>query len=82
PSLGEWTFPLVLRHVADMVTVSEEAIREAVAFLLIRTKMLVEPSGALGVAALLSGAVEAKGNVGVILSGGNVDLETLADLLG
>lgn len=82
PSLGEWTFPLVLRHVADMVTVSEEAIREAVAFLLIRTKMLVEPSGALGVAALLSGAVEAKGNVGVILSGGNVDPETLADLLG
>ncbi len=82
PSLGKWTFPLVLRHVADMVTVSEDSIREAVAFLLIRTKMLVEPSGALGVAALLSGAVEARGRIGVILSGGNIDPEALARLLG
>lgn len=81
PCLGEWTFPLVLGHVADMVTVSEDAIREAVAFLLMRTKMLVEPSGALGVAALLSGAVEAKGRVGVILSGGNVDPDTLIEIL-
>ena len=81
PSLGKWTFPLVLEHVADMVTVSVDAIRKAVAFLLVRTKILVEPSGALGVAALLSGAVDAKGRVGVILSGGNVDPETLAELL-
>lgn len=81
PALGSWTFPLVRRHVADMVTVSEQAICEALVFLLHRTKLLVEPSGVLGVAALLSGAFDARGRVGVILSGGNVDARTLADIL-
>jgi len=81
PSLGKLTFPLVLRHVDDMVTVSEEAIAEAVRFLFERTKLVVEPSGALPVAALLSGAVEVAGCVGVVLSGGNVDAATFAALL-
>jgi threonine dehydratase len=81
PSLGKLTFPLVLRHVDDMVTVSEEAIAEAVRFLFERTKLVVEPSGALPVAALLSGAVEVAGRVGVVLSGGNVDAATFAALL-
>lgn len=81
PSLGQWTFPLVQRHVAGMVTVSEQAIREALVFLLHRTKQLVEPSGVLGVAALLSGSIEAHGRVGVILSGGNVDAATLTAIL-
>ncbi|MBT8144612.1 MAG: pyridoxal-phosphate dependent enzyme [Gammaproteobacteria bacterium] len=81
PSLGHWTFPLVTRYVADMVTVSEEAIIDAVRFLASRTKLVVEPSGALGVAALLSGAVPGNGSIGVILSGGNVDAATLSRLL-
>jgi len=81
PSLGKLTFPLVLRHVDDMVTVSEEAIAEAVRFLFERIKLVVEPSGALPVAALLSGAVEVAGRVGVVLSGGNVDAATFAALL-
>jgi threonine dehydratase len=58
PSLGTVTFPLVLEYVDDMRTVSEAAIIEAVRFLFERTKLVVEPSGALGVAALLSGAVD------------------------
>jgi threo-3-hydroxy-L-aspartate ammonia-lyase len=79
PSLGKLTFPLVRALVADMVTVSEEAILEAVHFLFERTKLVVEPSGALGVAALLTGAVKAPGQrIGVILSGGNVDPALLA----
>lgn len=81
PSLGAVTFPLVLEYVDDMRTVSEDAIIEAVRFLFYRTKLVVEPSGALGVAALLSGAVPASGRVGVILSGGNIDGPTMARIL-
>lgn len=81
PSLGVVTFPLVLEYVNDMRTVSEASIIEAVQFLFFRMKLVVEPSGALGVAALLSGAVQAPGRVGVILSGGNIDAETMAQIL-
>jgi threonine dehydratase len=61
PSLGKITFPLVLEYVDDMKTVSEEAIIEAVKFLFFRMKLVVEPSGALGLAALLSQAVMPEG---------------------
>lgn len=81
PSLGKITFPLVLEYVDDMATVTEDAIREAVRFLFCRMKLVVEPSGALGVAALLGGAVRPTGRVGVILSGGNIDGATLASIL-
>lgn len=80
-SLGKITFPLVLQHVSDMRTVSEAAIMAAVRFLFFRLKIVVEPSGALGVAALLSGAVKGRGRVGVILSGGNIDGPTMTRLL-
>jgi threonine dehydratase len=81
PSLGTVTFPLVLEYVNDMQTVTEAAIIDAVKFLFFRTKLVVEPSGALGVAALLSGAVRVEGRVGVILSGGNVDTATMTQIL-
>ncbi len=81
PSLGKLTMPLVLGLVDDMQTVTEDEILEATRFLLERVKLVVEPSGALGVAALLAGKVEACGDVGVILSGGNVDGSTLAEIL-
>ncbi len=81
PSLGTLTFPLVREYVDDMQTVSEAAIIDAVRFLFYRMKLVVEPSGALGLAALLSGAVAASGRVGVILSGGNVDGDTMRMIL-
>ena len=82
PSLGKnVTFPLVLKYVDDMKTVSEAAIIEAVQFLFYRMKLVVEPSGALGVAALLSGSVSPQGRVGVILSGGNIDGPTMKMIL-
>jgi threonine dehydratase len=82
PSLGEKiTFPLVLKYVDDMKTVSEAAIVEAVQFLFFRMKMVVEPSGALGVAALLSGSVTPQSRVGVIISGGNIDSPTMKMIL-
>jgi len=64
-----------------MQTVSENAIMEAVKFLFYRMKLVVEPSGALGVAALLSGEVQAQGRVGIILSGGNIDGATMEMIL-
>jgi threonine dehydratase len=82
PSLGEKvTFPLVLKYVDDMKTVSEAAIIKAVQFLFYRMKLVVEPSGALGVAALLSGSVTSQGRVGVIISGGNIDGPTMKMIL-
>ena len=82
PSLGEQvTFPLVLKYVDDMKTVTEEAIINAVQFLFYRMKLVVEPSGVLGVAALLSGAIQPRGRVGVILSGGNIDGATMKKIL-
>jgi threonine dehydratase len=64
-----------------MQTVTEAAIIEAVQFLFYRMKLVVEPSGALGVAALLSGAVPVGGKVGVIISGGNIDAPTMTRIL-
>jgi threonine dehydratase len=82
PSLGKQvTFPLVLKYVDDMKTVSEAAIIAAVKFLFYRMKMVVEPSGALGVAALLGGKVRPRGRVGVIISGGNIDGPTMKMIL-
>ena len=81
PSLGKITFPLVLEYVNDMKTVSEEAIIEAVKFLFYRMKLVVEPSGALGLAALLNRSVTPEGRVGIILSGGNVDSATMITIL-
>lgn len=81
PSLGKLTFPLVQQYVDDMQDVSEEAIIEAVQFLFYRLKLVVEPSGALGMAALLSGKVRPSGRVGVILSGGNIDSATITSIL-
>ena len=80
-SLGKITFPLVMKYVDDMITVSEEEIKEAVCFLFFRMKLVVEPSGALGVAALLAGKIEPKGRTGIIISGGNIDGSTLNTIL-
>ena len=82
PSLGEQvTFPLVLKYVDDMRTVSEAAIIAAVKFLFFRMKLVVEPSGALGVAALLSSSFTPQNRVGVIISGGNIDGPTMKLIL-
>jgi len=79
PSLGKVTFPLVLRHVADMVTVDDDQLLRAMFFLWERMKLVVEPTGALGACALLEGRVAARGlRVGIVLSGGNVDLDWAA----
>ena len=78
PSLGRITFPIVLQCVDDMATVSDDAIVAATLFLWSRLKLVVEPTGALAAAALLERVVPARDlRVGVILSGGNVDFESV-----
>jgi threonine dehydratase len=82
PSLGRITFPLVRAHVSEMRTVSEAAIVEAMRFLWTRAKLVVEPSGAVPLAALLAAGDELRGRrVGVILSGGNVDLASACEMI-
>jgi threonine dehydratase len=81
PCLGKITFPLVREYVDDMKTVPEQAIIDAVKFLFFRMKLVVEPSGALGLAALLSQTVKAKGRIGIVLSGGNIDSATMTKVL-
>jgi threonine dehydratase len=78
--LGTVTFPLVLEYVDDMVTVTDEELLEAMFFLWERMKLVVEPTGALAAAALLHDRVDATDQeVGVVLTGGNVDLRRAAD---
>jgi threonine dehydratase len=80
PYLGQLTFPLVLRYVADMVTVSDDELLASMFLLWERMKIVVEPTGALGIAALLERkvAIPTGSRVGVILSGGNVDFADVA----
>jgi threonine dehydratase len=79
---GELTFEVNRRLVDEVVTVSDDDLVRAMAFLFERTKIVVEPSGAAGLAALLSGAVDAAGlGVGVILSGGNISVRRFAELI-
>lgn len=79
---GEVTFEVNRRLVDEVVTVTDAGIVEAMRFLFERLKVVVEPSGAVGVAALLAGAVPAGGRrVGVILSGGNIGAERFGKLI-
>jgi threonine dehydratase len=80
-SLGAITFPLVLRHVHDIITVTDAELIEAMRFLWERMKLVVEPTGALATAGVLARASEVRDRrVGIILSGGNVDLKAIASL--
>jgi threonine dehydratase len=82
PQPGELTFPIIQQSVEQVALVTDDEIRGAVRFLLGKLKILVEPSGAVGAAALLSGKLpQGIVSVGVILSGGNVDLDQVAGLL-
>ncbi len=82
-SPGELTFEVNRRLVDEIVTVTDADILDAMAFLFDRLKLVTEPSGAVGVAALLTRAVTAPGaSVGVVISGGNVGVARFAGLLG
>lgn len=80
---GKLTFEVVRALATGVVTVSDEAIKDAVRFMVLRMKTVVEPTGAIPAAALMTGKVPnvAGKRVGVIVSGGNVDADVLAGIL-
>ncbi len=79
PSLGQITFPLVRRYVDDMLAVSDDDLIRAMQFVWTRLKLIVEPTGVLGLAAVFNRRYPVAGQrVGVILSGGNVDVAAAA----
>ena len=81
-SPGEITFRIAREERASIVTVTDDQIREAMRFAFERLKLVVEPSGASALAAVLSGVIPARGKrVGIIISGGNVDAARFATLL-
>jgi threonine dehydratase len=81
PAPGVLTFPVMQRHVERILLVSEAEIRATVRFLLERAKILVEPSGAVALAAVLFGMLPREiRSAGVVLSGGNVDMDFLKTL--
>lgn len=74
-SLGKLTFSIIQKNVHDFLTVTDEELLKWMFFLWERMKIVVEPTGALAAAALLEGKIDAKGKkVGIVISGGNVDL--------
>lgn len=81
--LGDYTFPIIRDLVEDIVTVPDAALVAAMRFFAERMKLVVEPTGCLAAAAAFTGAVPVEGKrVGVILSGGNVDLASFARFIG
>jgi threonine dehydratase len=79
---GTLTFAIAREHGAQILTVSDDDLRDAMRFAFERLKLVVEPSGAAGIAALLSGKLRLDGKrIGVIISGGNVDADRYAQLI-
>ncbi|WP_315383190.1 threo-3-hydroxy-L-aspartate ammonia-lyase [Microvirgula aerodenitrificans] len=80
--LGNYTFPVIRELVDDIVTVSDAELVDTMAFLAGRMKVVTEPTGCLAAAAALHGKVDVAGKrVGIIVSGGNVDLQRFAALI-
>ncbi len=80
--VGQLTFPVIQALVDEIVTVSDAQLIEAMRFASSRMKMVIEPTGGLAMAAAMQGAVDVKGQrVGIIISGGNVELAQLAKYL-
>lgn len=81
--LGGITFPIIQRDVTDILTASDAELVEAMGFLATRLKLVAEPTGCLGLAAARQRADQLRGRrVGIILSGGNVDMQRFCQLLG
>lgn len=80
--LGQYTFPVVRKLVDDIVTVSDAQLIDAMKFFAERMKMILEPTGCLAAAAVFGKKVDVRGkNVGIVLSGGNIDLARFASLV-
>jgi len=83
PATGEWNLAMAQRYVDDVILITDDAILDGLRFSLERTKQLLEPAGAAALAALLAGLIPLRDGerVCAVLSGGNVDLGRLGDIL-
>jgi threonine dehydratase len=80
--VGEYPFALAKAHDIQAVSVSDDEVRAAMRFAAMELKLVVEPGGAVGLAALMAGRIAAQGKrIGVVLSGGNVDAEMMREVL-
>jgi threonine ammonia-lyase medium form len=76
-AIGTRNFAIIRERVRDVVSVDDDALLDAVKFAMYRTKLVIEPTGALGIAALLTRTIKPSGAVAVVVSGGNLDFSLL-----
>ena len=76
-AIGRRNFAIIRERVRDVVSVEDDVLLDALKYAMYRTKLVIEPTGALGIAALLSGLIKPKGAVAVVVSGGNLDFSLL-----
>jgi len=76
--IGERNFAIIRERVRDVVSVDDAVLLDATKFAMYRTKLVIEPTGALGIAALMSGTLKVAGPVAIVVSGGNLDFSLLA----
>ncbi len=76
-AIGTRNFAVIREHVRDVVSVDDDVLLETVKWTMYRTKMVIEPTGALGVAALIDGKIKPRGPVAIVISGGNLDFSLL-----
>ena len=76
-AIGERNFAIIRERVKDVVSVDDDVLLETVKYAMSRTKLVIEPTGALGIAALLTGAIQPGRRVAVVVSGGNLDFSLL-----
>jgi threonine dehydratase len=76
-AIGQRNFAIIRERVRDVVSVEDDVLLDALKFAIYRTKLVIEPTGALGIAALMAGAIKARGPVAVVVSGGNLDFSLL-----
>ena len=76
-AIGRRNFAIIRERVRDVVSVEDDVLLEAVKFAMYRTKLVMEPTGALGIAALMNGTIKPRGPVAIVVSGGNLDFSLL-----
>lgn len=76
-AIGQRNFAIIREHVKNVVSVADDVLLETVKWTMYRTKMVIEPTGALGIAALLEGKIKPSGPVAIVISGGNLDFRLL-----
>lgn len=76
-AIGERNFAIIKERVKNVVSVDDDVLLDTLKFAMYRTKLVIEPTGALGIAALVAGKIKPRGPVAVVVSGGNLDFSLL-----